>query len=363
MDIQKTFRVIGLMSGTSLDGLDICYAAFDAGNDGWNYRILQTQTVDYSETLRKQLANARHLSAYEYARLHSDYGLYLGQCVKDFMEEYEACPDFIASHGHTIFHEPSVRFTAQIGSGAGIAAVSGVDCICDFRTTDVASFGQGAPLVPVGDRLLFGLYDYCLNLGGFSNISFEDDSSPSRRVAYDISPANYVLNHYVRTIGRAYDAEGCLARRGKVCVSLLDALNDLPYYQQQMPKSLGWEWVVAHVYPLIDAYELPLQDILCTFCEHIAVQVSAAIKGGTVLLSGGGAHNTYLVERMQALAPQCRLHVPDSETINFKEALLFAFLGVLYVQNETNCLQSVTGARTNVVGGCLYKGLKKIQSL
>lgn len=351
-------NVIGLMSGTSLDGLDICYASFERGEDGsWKYSILKAMDYPYPDDLKNKLATAQNMSAQEYALLNSDYGIYLGKKVMNFMEQYGFVPDLIASHGHTIFHQPNRRFTAQIGSGAGIAAETGVDCVCDFRTTDVALHGQGAPLVPIGDRVLFADYDYCLNLGGFSNISFDDGDS---RCAYDICPVNYVMNYYTRReVEKEYDVDGNIARSGKISSALFSALNELDFYKMNGPKSLGREWVENEVIPLIDSFNLSLADRLCTFCEHIAYQIGSHISGGKVLLTGGGALNVYLVERMSALAPQCTYFVPDKLTVNFKEALIFAFLGVLYWYDIPNCLSSVTGASYNCVGGALYKGRKR----
>ena len=294
------------------------------------------------------------MTALEYARLHSDYGIYLGKQVKAFMEKYRVKPQLAASHGHTIFHQPAIRLTSQIGSGAGIAAESGVSAVCDFRTTDVALHGQGAPLVPVGDRYLFGDYDYCLNLGGFSNISSE---GPDRtRQAYDITAVNYVLNHYTRQTGEDYDKDGNRARRGKVNPTLLDALNNLPFYKQTGPKSLGREWVEGQVLPLIDSFGMTTDDILATYCEHIAVQTSCHVRlGSKVLVTGGGAFNKYLIERMTAVAKTVIFHIPDDLTVNFKEALIFAFLGVLYVSDIPSCLSSVTGSLHDNIGGAMYK--------
>lgn len=353
-------KIIGLMSGTSLDGLDICYTKFsyDKESGKWNYTILAAEDEQYPEELKHQLATAQSMTAEEYALLNSDYGLYLGRRVKAFIERTGASPRYIASHGHTIFHQPSKRFTTQIGSGAGIAAESGVDTICDFRTVDVALGGQGAPLVPVGDRNLFSEYSYCLNLGGFSNIS--SDGANGNRVAYDISPVNYVLNHYTRQIGLDYDKDGEIARSGNVNSALLERLNNLSFYSQMGPKSLGREWVEGEVIPLIDASAVSMEDKLATFCEHVAVQISKHISGGSVLLTGGGAFNRYLVERMQANAPQCKYFVPDARTVNFKEALIFAFLGALWSADMPNCLSSVTGAKYDNIGGALYKsGIKR----
>lgn len=348
-------EIIGLMSGTSLDGLDICHVCFDRNNDRWSYNILNAESEEYPADIKEKLANAQNMSAFEYALFNSDYGIFIGKAVKSFVDRHNIKPDYIASHGHTIFHQPSRRFTAQIGSGAAIAAESGIDTICDFRTTDVALYGQGAPLVPVGDRALFPEYSYCLNLGGFSNISFDDGNS---RIAYDISPVNYVLNYYTRKIGLEYDKDGNMARSGKVIRQLLDKLNSLEFYEHKGPKSLGREWVEDVIFPLIDSFKISTEDALATFCEHVAFQTGRHIKGGKVLLTGGGAFNKYLVERMRALAPQCEYVVPDPLTVNFKEALIFAFLGALYVYDIPNCLSSVTGAVSDSVGGALYKAVK-----
>ena len=350
--MMQEIHVIGLMSGTSLDGLDLCFTRFRYEAGRWSYQILQTASHSYPEALKQQLATAQLMTAEAYALLHSDLGLYLGQQVKQFVDKYGLKPDLVASHGQTIFHQPHLRFTAQIGSGAGIAAESGIDTVCDFRTTDVALYGQGAPLVPIGDRHLFGDYDYCLNLGGFSNISSEQEG---RRVAYDISPVNYVLNHYTRGIGQEYDKDGALARSGHCHTDLLQALNSLAFYTQTGPKSLGREWVEQEIIPLIDSYGLSIEDRLATFCEHVAQQIGRHIRGGRVLSTGGGALNVYLMERMAVAAPQCSYQIPDRQTIDFKEALIFAFLGALYEFGQPNCLSSVTGARYDCIGGAKYK--------
>ena len=344
--------VVGLMSGTSLDGLDLCCVSFQF--DGtWHYRILKAESVDYPPELREKLASAQTLSAQEYARLHSDYGLYLGEQVRDFLQRNQLHADLVASHGQTIFHQPSVRFTAQIGSGAGIAAMTGIDTVCDFRTTDVALGGQGAPLVPIGDAILFAEYDACLNLGGFSNISY---AAGNKRLAYDISPVNFVLNHYAAQRGMSFDRDGNLARSGAIDDTLLARLNALPFYTQSGPKSLGREWVEAEVYPLIDSFQLPVETVLATFVEHVAMQIARHVRGGQVLVTGGGARNVFLLERMQAQAPKVRYIVPDALTVDFKEALIFALLGALYMADLPNCLASVTGAAFDNMGGCLYKG-------
>lgn len=367
---HNPIKVIGLMSGTSLDGLDICYASFEFRSNRWTYKILNAEDEKYPDALKHKLATAQEMSAFDYALLNSDYGLYLGERVKTFIQRTGATPDIIASHGHTIFHQPQIRFTTQIGSGAGIAAESGIDCVCDFRTTDVALHGQGAPLVPVGDKFLFQDYDYCLNLGGFSNISYNSKNSVngkevSSRLAFDISPVNYVLNFYTRKIGKEFDRDGLMAKSGIICNKLLLDLNNLPFYKITGPKSLGREWVENEIFPLIDSYSLSIPDVLATFCEHVAIQtaskiVSAGDKRSKVLVTGGGAFNKFLLERMRGNSPQCVYFVPDSQTVNFKEALIFAFLGALFMNNIPNCMSSVTGAVYDCIGGALYKSGKNI---
>ncbi len=382
-DFENGVGVIGLMSGTSLDGLDICHARFFFRNGKWSYETLNAEDEQYPQELKGRLARAQDMTAQEYALLHSDYGLYLGERVNAFMEGHNLLPmdrmcsdsrrevAIIASHGQTVFHQPHLSFTGQIGSGAGIAALSGVDTVCDFRTTDVALGGQGAPLVPIGDRHLFGSYDYCLNLGGFSNISYEEAGCTgpdwhARRLAHDISPVNYVLNHYTRQIGLEYDKDGGIARGGSINRPLLQSLNNLPFYKQAGPKSLGREWVEKEVLPLIEAARTPegeslsMADKLCTYTEHAAFQISLSIKQNTaekakVLVTGGGAYNKYLLERMRFNAPHAEFVVPDDITVKFKEALIFAFLGALYIADQPNCMSSVTGASYDCIGGAMYK--------
>ncbi|MCD8091803.1 MAG: anhydro-N-acetylmuramic acid kinase [Bacteroides sp.] len=274
------------------------------------------------------------------------------------MQEFGVRPDIIASHGHTIFHEPQKKIMYQIGDGAAIAAETRIPTVSDFRRLDIMLGGQGAPLVPIGDRLLFSDYDFCLNIGGFSNISFEQ---AEQRIAFDISPVNYVINHYCRQIGLEFDRDGEIARRGQICRELLDELNAMEFYHQSGPKSLGREWVETSVYPMLERYGLSLEDMLRTFYEHAAWQVSRVIAAhplsggnGKLLITGGGAFNEFLIERIGALC-LCEIVIPDRQIIEYKEALIFAFLGALYMADEPSCLASVTGAPIDNIGGMLFK--------
>lgn len=349
--LLHSITAVGVMSGTSLDGLDVCLCNFGIQHSKWQYTILAAETFPYTVEMKEKLASAHRLDASSFIALHVEYGKYIGETVKQFIDRHGVIPMFIASHGHTIFHQPAQGVTFQTGSGASIAAETGVNTVCDFRTSDVAYGGQGAPLVPIGDRLLFPDYDYCLNVGGFANISYEQDG---RRIAHDICPANYVLNYYTRTVGLDYDAEGVMAAGGSVHEDLLEALNGLDFYTQQGPKSIGREWVEREIFPAMERYSMPLADKLRTYCEHAAMQIGRTIDHGRVLVTGGGTFNKFLLDRIAAHTKGF-LHVPETSLIHYKEALIFALLGTLYYTNQVNCLSSVTGAQADSLGGALYK--------
>ncbi len=346
--------VIGLMSGTSLDGLDIAYVGFDDQNLS-DFEIIHADTLPYSPQWYQKLNKAFKSSAVDMAELDAAYGIYLGKKVLEFIDKHQIKQvDLIASHGQTVFHNPSASYTTQIGNGAHINAVTRIKTICDFRTQDVALGGQGAPLVPIGDRLLFGKYDYCLNIGGFANISFEYDG---QRIAYDICPANIVLNHYIQKTGKAYDDKGKTARSGKLLPELLNDLNQMKFYRGKQPKSLGWEFVESEIIPLIDKHSRHIPDILHTFVEHIAIQIAQKTDKGKLLITGGGAHNLYLIERIQYHS-LTQVILPEPVIINFKEALIFALLGLLRDLNQINVLSSVTGSRIDHSSGVIFDAYK-----
>tara|TARA_R110002153_G_scaffold63193_5_gene169678 strand:- start:272 stop:1339 length:1068 start_codon:yes stop_codon:yes gene_type:complete len=350
MDKKEVFS-IGLMSGTSLDGIDLVYVKFDA-DAVKNFEIIYAETVAYSSAWKDTLQKGIHFSSDELATLTIEYGKLLGKVISDFIDKFGIQQiDFIASHGHTILHQPAKGITLQIGDGQTIANTTKQKVVCDFRTQDVQLGGQGAPLVPVGDALLFTDFEYCLNLGGFSNISYQKDD---KRIAFDICPVNIVLNFYAHKLGFAYDASGKIASEGNINELLLERLNSLAFYQQIPPKSLGLEWVQAHIFPLIDGLETAIPTILRTFVEHVAIQISKIIKNNTsVLVTGGGAFNSYLMQRIEYHAA-IKIALPSNELINFKEALVFAFLGLLKIQDKVNCLQSVTGASKNHSSGAIF---------
>jgi anhydro-N-acetylmuramic acid kinase len=353
----QNYAVIGLMSGTSLDGVDIAFCRFIIDNQKWTYEIVCAETVAYPVAWREKLLGLESTDAVTFNQVNVEYGYYLGKLVTDFVKKYSLKPDFIASHGHTIFHQPERRFTVQVGSGNSIAAECGLTTVCDFRSLDVALGGQGAPLVPVGDKLLFEDYSFCLNLGGFANVSYEYDS---RRIAFDICPVNIVMNAICNAVGKEYDDGGQLASTGLINQALLNELNALAFYQMPLnsPKSLGKEWVIKNIHPLIEKFKLNERDFLRTFCEHVAIQTAKALNHldtGKILVTGGGAYNAFLMDAIRRHTSHTVI-VPDKNTIEFKEALIFAFLGVLRMRNENNCLQSVTGARYDNCGGAVYSG-------
>lgn len=353
--LPHTYNVIGLMSGTSLDGIDIAFCRFTVDNNKWQYEILHSETKSYSEEWKQKLLSLETADAITFQQTHVDYGLFTGRLVSDFIVKNRIKADFVSSHGHTIFHQPENKLTVQVGSGSAIVAGCKMPVVCDFRTLDVALGGQGAPLVPIGDKLLFSEYDFCLNLGGFANISYEEKG---KRLAYDICPVNIVMNKIAERCGKTYDDKGEIARTGMLSRYLLNELNGLPYFRQAAgtPKSLGKEWVLQNIEPLFNQYEIEDRDLLNTFCEHVSMQVARALENkttGKMLITGGGAYNEFLIERMKALVP-LEIIIPDRNTIEFKEALIFAFLGVLRMRNEINCLRSVTGAREDSCGGAIY---------
>jgi anhydro-N-acetylmuramic acid kinase len=350
---SDSYRVTGLMSGTSLDGVDIAFCIFELKEGKWSYRLEKGETIPYSAEWRSRLSRLENGSALDFARTDAEYGHYLGVITRNFHQLHHLKPDFIASHGHTIFHQPDRSFTSQIGKGSSIAAETGCPVVCDFRSADVALGGQGAPLVPAGDQYLFAEYTHCLNLGGFANISFD---SAGERIAFDICPANIVLNHLSAFSGKEYDENGGIARTGTLHPPLLEALNRLEYYHTPPPKSLGKEWVLSEIHPVLNRFDIPPQDKLRTFTEHIAGQIArttAGVGSGSLLATGGGAFNTFLTEEI-CKKTKLSLVLPDPLVINFKEALIFAFLGVLRWKKEVNCLRSVTGARQNNTGGAIY---------
>ncbi|WP_298951842.1 anhydro-N-acetylmuramic acid kinase [uncultured Nonlabens sp.] len=346
---HQYYNVLGVMSGTSLDGIDIAHITL-VRKDVWSFQIHNAETIAYTTSIKRKLAAAIHYDSIAIKQLNKEYTDYLGNTIKTFITKHGIKNiAAVCSHGHTIFHNPGEKYTLQIGNLPQIAKIIKQRVVCDFRVQDVELNGQGAPLVPVGDRLLFGDYDYCLNLGGFANLSFEKNK---KRIAYDICPVNVVLNHYSLKLGKEYDAGGAFAKAGKIKTSQLKQLNNLPFYEESYPKSLGMEWVNEHIFKILDS--IKTIDAIATFTEHVAVQIAKQLQSEkTLLITGGGAFNTYLIDSIEKHSA-VKTTIPDDKIVENKEALIFALLGILKLRNTNNCLSSVTGANRDHSSGVIH---------
>ena len=350
---KYNYRVLGVMSGTSLDGVDLAHIHFTHGKI-WNFEIINAETIPYPDFWKYKLQEAINLNSKDLEVLNERYTGYLAGIISDFLKKHDITNlDAVCSHGHTIKHEPENKYTLQIGNLPQLAGLLKLKVVCDFRVQDVALGGQGAPLVPVGDELLFPNYDYCLNLGGFANISTVEGG---KRIAYDICPVNIVLNKLTEKLGFPFDDEGKIAASGNLIPELLKTLNSLPFYTKHPPKSLGLEWVTATIFPLLENTKFKVEDILCTFTEHVAMQLAENFReGASVLTTGGGTFNSYLLKRV-AHYRKIEIIIPAMEVIEYKEALIFGLLGVLKLRGEVNCLKSVTGASKDHSSGMIYQG-------
>ena len=351
---KENYNVIGVMSGTSLDGIDLAHVVFSIKNSKWSFQLLECETIPYTTNWLNKLKIAVDFSDTELQKLNSDYTLLIGSIINEFISKIKIQNlDAICSHGHTILHQPQNGFTLQIGNLPEIAKITNQTVVCNFRVQDVKLGGQGAPLVPIGDEILFTDYDYCLNLGGFSNISFNKNG---QRIAFDISAVNTVLNFYANKLGLDYDNKGKISKSGKLSLKLLNELNALDFYKKKAPKSLGFEFVKEIILPLIEKHSVATEDKMRTFTEHIAIQIAQVLtkKPCTLLITGGGAYNDFLIEKIQFHSPKIEIIIPDAKTLEFKEALIFALLGVLKLRNQINVLSSVTGAKTDHSSGVIY---------
>jgi anhydro-N-acetylmuramic acid kinase len=347
----KPLTILGIMSGTSLDGLDLALCDFWKENQKFGYNIIKTETISYPQELQRKLGEIFESSALQFCQTEVAFSHFMAQCVNQFLEKTEKQPHYIAAHGHTVFHQPKTGLTKQIGSGAILAAKTGISTICDFRTTDVALGGQGAPLVPIGDTLLFSECEGCLNLGGIANIS---RGNGKKCTAYDISLCNIPLNFLAKQCGCAYDKDGELAGKGNISFELLEALNKPAYFSLSTAKSIGFELFAEYYRPLLETFSISPEDKLRTLCEHIALQIAANLTGlQKVLVTGGGVKNKFLLHLIKEKT-DTQIMVPNEQLIDFKEALIFAFLGYLRVHKTTNCLSSVTGAVSDSCGGAIY---------
>jgi len=355
-DMNKTeYRIVGVMSGTSLDGIDLVYVSFYNKIGSWSFKINSSETVAYPKKWFNILKHLVSKSIKEVAEIDANYTQFLAKIIKEFIKNNNINDiDAVCSHGHTALHQPENKLTYQIGNLLSLYEILQETIVCNFRIQDVELGGQGAPLVPIGDALLFKDYEFCLNLGGFANISTEVDG---KRIAYDICPVNIVLNYYVSFLKLDFDDEGKIASTGAIQKELLVTLNSLEFYKQNYPKSLGLEWVEREVLPIIDSFNLATKDILRTFVEHVAIQIAKEINKASiskVLITGGGVYHEFLIERIQSKTSN-KLIIPKNTLVEFKEAIVFGLLGVLKLREEINCLSSVTGAKHDHSSGIIYK--------
>lgn len=358
MSDSKKYYAIGVMSGSSLDGLDVVYSRFDFIDNKWSFEIIREAVYDIS-CWENRLSQARNLSEENLLKLDIAFGGFIGESVQNFIKENNITTlDIISSHGHTVFHFPEKGITKQIGVGSKIFEATNIPVLYNLRQKDMDKGGQGAPIVPIGDLHLFQDFKYCLNIGGIANISIKNKD---KITAFDICTANQVLNYFAFLKGEKYDDKGKMARSGKFNQSLFDELNTLEFYKKSFPKSLD-NLFTQEVLQIIKPYEISIEDKLNTYCAHIAFQIVECINDTNaeeeILITGGGAFNDFLIEQISIyLAPKnIIVHIPSSEIINNKEALVMAFMGVLYLRNENNCLASVTGADSDTISGEFVDG-------
>lgn len=352
-------NVLGIMSGTSLDGLDLALVSFDFDADICNYLIMKALTVTYPDEISNKIRNAQYSSAFEFVSLHNHFGEFIANQIIENFKGFKI--DLIASHGHTIFHYPDKRINFQIGDGARISAITGIPTVCDFRSTDIALNGQGAPLVPVGEKYLFPDFNAFINIGGFSNISIH---SNKKIIAFDISPANYALNFFAQKFGKSFDKNGEIGKSGNIDKHLFEKLNNLDFYKIKGSKSLSDHWFFENFLPVCEKFDISNADKLRTIYEHIAFQIAKNFNKYNIkkiMVSGGGAYNTFLIELIRNMS-KTEIFIPDQNTIDFKEALIFAFLGLLRFLKKENIFAEVTGSKVNNIGGALYYPLKNKNS-
>jgi anhydro-N-acetylmuramic acid kinase len=346
---NKVTKIIGIMSGTSLDGLDMALCEFQEENNQVHFKLVASETIKYDAFWKERLQNACHTTAENYFKLHATYGEFIAESINDFLKKNNQTADYIASHGHTVFHQPALGFSTQIGCGATIASKTGIATICDFRSMDVALGGQGAPLVPIGDRDLFSQYDSCLNIGGIANISFTKNNTTQ---AFDICIANMALNYLCELIGKTFDDGGLMASQGTLNTHVLAQLVDL----KTDHKSLGREWFENHMQPLLDTSAISIEDKLATCVEFCAIHIGNVLNTHSlksVFITGGGAYNHFLINQLKKQYAD-KIEIPSDDIIQFKEAIIFAYLGYLKINNKPNALASVTKASRDSSGGCIY---------
>lgn len=369
MGATHTYRLLGLMSGSSLDGLDLAACSFTLAEgqaEPLDWQLLASATRPLSKDWMARLKALPEASALELALAHAQFGQYLGQEVEAFLSEQRLAVDAIASHGHTIFHYPAQGMSLQLGDGAAIAGVTGLDTMDNFRMQDVSLGGQGAPIAPIADQLLFSDYAFMLNLGGIANISAQAEGG---YVAFDCTGANQVLNALAAERGLPYDRGGAIARSGQLLPELLERALALPYHAAPYPKSLGNDWVREQLIPLYVQAEGRLEDRMNTACRQIALILAQDIAKlreqerlpappHRMMATGGGALNDFLMACIREACP-IEIEIPSPGLIEYKEAIMMALMGALRLHHQPNVLPSVSGAKAAACGGALHLGWKE----
>lgn len=360
--MEKALTVVGMMSGSSLDGMDICICKFTPLTDGtMSHEIIVADTIEYAPEWIDHLTNAMQFSMSDYFSFEADYSYYIAMMVKDFIDVLDIDVDLIASHGHTLDHRPEDGISVQIGDPGVISALTGIDTVADFRIQDITLGGQGAPIIPIAEKLLWPEIKSFINLGGIANISIHTDD---QIIAWDTIPCNQVLNDQAMILGAEYDENGDWAKQGKYNEALAKAWDALEYLSHDIPKSLDNNWIREVYLPIISDLRVDPKDALHTACNHIAIQIKEDIEKFSsnlpekIMITGGGAHNSYLISciEKQLTVLGIQIFIPEKIVINYKEAAMTALMGYLYVMNIPSTIPSVTGADRPTIAGKYCKG-------
>jgi anhydro-N-acetylmuramic acid kinase len=353
---SKKFSAIGMMSGTSLDGMDLVFCEFESYDNEYSFQLILGETIPYAPDWQLKLSTATSLNGSDLMALHHAYGKLTGENINRFLKRNNIPQEvnFIAMHGHTVFHEPKAGYTFQLGDANDVAALTQTKVVADFRGLDMALGGRGAPLVPVGDLFLFPEYTYCLNLGGIANISIQQEGGDM--IGFDICGCNILLDRLANVEGMPFDEYGYMAGKGNVIRSLLRELVNCRMETFLNKQSLSKEMILENEWEILKNSGASTEDKLATVCEYIVAMIKNSIPSKSqkrMLITGGGAFNKTLINRLNNTI-EVEIVLPSKHLIQFREALIFAFLGLRRLENKYNCLSSVTGAKRNSAGGCIY---------
>lgn len=349
------------MSGSSLDGLDIGIIDIIKKGNELSYEVIRCDTIEYSTEWKKSLTSLPNASAKELANNDMAYSRYMSELIRSFLKEEDQI-DYVSLHGHTLFHEPENGFTYQLGNGGVLSARLGLPVVCDFRSKDIGLGGKGTPLAPIVDSYFYNEYEVLINLGGICNLTF---LSKKETIAWDVCPCNQLLNFLSEKMNLAYDKDGLIARNGKLNLDFLNILEKNPYYSEKYPKSLDNQYIKQNIIRELDSYTIPLEDQLHTTCIFVARQIKAAIQMAVkslevawpekILITGGSAHNAFLIQCIKEHCAPSVVSIPDETIINYKEIILMALCAYLRVNNQENTLSEVTGSSRNSIGGAIYE--------